>query len=785
MIRNYIKIAWRNLTRHKTYTALNLIGLTLGISGALLIFLLLHYHFSFDKFHQDPDRIFRVVSMTDFDGKDYSSGVQEPFGDAFRNDYTYAAHVAMRVDRYDNQVSVKKNGTIARYNMTTSFVEPDYFRIFNYPLLSGPQNDLLTEPNTAIITANVAKKLFGTVDALGMQLTLNNKETYTVTGILKEPPNTTDNKQEVYLSYANINKKGVADWGSIASNVHCYVKLKKDMNPAKVEAVFPSMLKKYLGKDAAQYTLYLQPLHDIHLNTLYDGKVDKKQLWGLAAIGVFLLAMACFNFINLATAQSLMRAKEIGVRKTLGSTVKQLLYQFLIETGVIVAASLSLSFFLTVLVLPHFNQLFESQVQLTDFPVWQWPLIIIGLLILITFCAGYYPGIKLTAFKVIETVKGFVAPKDKHPFSLRRILVMLQFAIVQLLLMSTLVISKQLHFALKESPGFNKDAILFLGIPDASGISALKNQFAAISQVKDASFSFAPPLSDMNNYNGFKFNNSTVDAPFQPNMKKADNHYISTFGLTLLAGTNLPASDTLVSCLVNETFLKKLAVKSPEEAIGQTLTFGGKKVPIVGVLRDFRNLSVHEAIDPIVIFNGYKSYYNVGLKINMQNLSKTLPRIEKIWKSTFPQAIYSYHFYDEELADMYKNETQLFLLIKTFSFLAILIGCLGLFGLISFITTQKTKEIGIRKVLGSSIAGIVWLFSKQFFQLLFIAALIAIPIAWLTMNLWLNDFAYKIDIGIDLIVLSILLTATIAGITISYKTVKAALANPVESLRNE
>jgi len=785
MLKNYIKIAWRNLTRHKTYTALNVVGLTLGISGALLIFLLIHYHLSFDKFHRDSDRIFRIVSMTDFDGKDYSSGVQEPLGETFRKDYTFAEYTAMRVDRYDNQVSVEKNGTIDRYEISTSFVEPDYFRIFNYPLLSGSKTNLLTEPNAALITAKLAKKLFGTVAAMGKQLTLNNKEIYTITGILKDLPNTTDNKQEVYLSYANIYKKGIADWFSIASNVHCYVKLKESVNPATVEAAFPALLQKYLGKGAEKYALYLQPLQDIHLNTLYDGKIDKKQLGGLAIIGIFLLAMACFNFINLATAQSFSRAKEIGVRKTLGSSAQQLKIQFLIETGMIVSTCLALSLLLVVFALPHFNQLFESQVALADFPIWQWPLIIVGLLLLITFCAGYYPGIKLAAFKVTETVKGIPAPKDHHPFSLRRVLVMLQFAIVQLLVISTLVISKQLHFALKENPGFNKDAILFLGIPDASAIPALRNQFAAIPEIKDASFSFAPPLSDMNNYNSFKFNNSAIDASFQPNMKKADNHYISTFGLTLLAGKNLPASDTLVSCLVNETFLKKLAVKSPAEAIGQTLSFGGKRVPIVGVLKDFRNLTVHEAIDPIVIFNGYQSYYNVGLKINMQTLSKTLPRIEKIWKSAFPQAIYGYHFYDEELADMYKNEMQLFLLIKTFSFLSILIGCLGLFGLISFMTTQKTKEIGIRKVLGSSIAGIVWLFSKQFFQLLLIAALIATPLAWLTMSQWLNNFAYKIDIGIDLIALSVLLTATIAGITIGYKTVKAALANPVDSLRNE
>jgi len=769
-------------------------GLTLGISGALLIFLFIHDHLNVDKFHHDPDRIFRVVSMTDYDVEDYTQGLPQPFGDAFRRDYDFAENIAMRVDNYANLVTVEKDGMEKRIDgKSSAFVEPDYFKIFNFPLAYGNKREILTQPHTALVTENLAKKLFGKSNAIGQQIKLNHKRIYTITGILKDIPEKTDNGREIYLSYPDYKEQNPwmasdSSWVAIASSVQCFVKLKPHVLPDQVEAVFPNMLAKYIKKNADKYHLFLQPLHDIHFNTAYDGKIDRKQLYGLGLIGAFLLLMACINFVNLATAQAFTRAKEVGVRKTLGSQPKHIFSQFILETGFVVSFAFLLSVLLIFILLPHFNQVADSSISLERKEPLYMFLISVALIVGLTLAAGYYPGIKLASFKTRDTLKGVPVSSEHRGLSLRKILVLFQFSIVQLLIICTLVIGKQMRLALKTDLGFNKDGLIFLPVPqrDATAIHTLRNQLSSLPEIADLSFSFAPPLTDVNNYDNFVFDNQSEEASFEINIKKGDDHYLSVYDLTLIAGENFTASDTASSVLVNETFLKNLHLKTPEEALGKTISIDGDiPLPIVGIVKDFHNVSIHQTIDPLCIVNDAQRYYNVGLKISAKTLTSALPKVEKIWKAAFPKDLYSYHFYDKELEDLYKSEINLLWLVNLFAGLTIVIGCLGLLGLVSFMVNQKTKEVGIRKVLGATIAHVLWLFGKQFALLLSLAAVMASPIALLIMTSWLNDFAYRTTIGAGTLILSVLITVVIAGITVSYKTIKAALANPVESLRTE
>lgn len=797
MLKNYFKIALRNLQRSKAYAFINVLGLALGITCAILIFMLVRYHLSFDNFHANNDRIYRII--TEFHNEDVSlaSGVPSPLGKAFRNDFTFAEKTA-RVIGYDSQLislpNSKDNKKFEEEN-GVAFAEPEFFDIMNFPLAEGDRKTVLSEPNSAIVTEAIAQKYFGKANAIGQVIRVDNKTNYKITGLLKNLPVNTDRKQEIYLSYINLKDENEwlakdDSWMGLYSNSQCYILLKDGVSQATVEKALPALSKKYYSpKDAPGWQFKLQPLSDIHFNAELGGYMEKKNLWALSFIGIFLIVTACVNFVNLATAQALSRSKEIGVRKVLGSLRSQLFWQFISETAVITSVALMIGLVLSYIALPYVNELFKAHLAISLFTDITLLLFLVVLVVVVTFFSGSYPGLILAGFQPILALKGKISQKSAGGFTLRRGLVVTQFAISQILIIGTIVIANQMRFSKQSDLGFNKDAIVMLPVPvkDLAKMSTLRSRIAQLPGVKNGTFCFTAPAANSNNSTGLRYDARSEDEQFGINMKSADDQYIKTFGLKLIAGRNIMPSDTLREFVVNETLIKKLKLKSADEIIGKQIAINGNhdKATVVGVVKDFYNYSFRSNIDPICIMANYKGYQNFAININMANMKPTLTAIEKIWNDTYPEYIYKSAFLDDEIAKFYELDSIMLQLIQLFAGIAIFIGCLGLYGLVSFMAAQKTKEIGVRKVLGASIGNIVWMFGKEFVRLLFIAFAIAAPLAWWVMNGWLQDFKYREEIGAGIFLLAIGATLLIAALTVGYRSIAAALMDPVKSLRSE
>lgn len=788
---HWLKTAWRNIRYNGAFTLINLVGLTAGFAGAMLIFCLLNYHLSFDNFHEDADRIYRIVSMSNYDKEDYSQGIPQPLGKAFRNDYAYGEQVVMRAGLGEPQISVGEGGSRKLFHIAAAYVEPGYFRIFNYPFAEGSET-VLQEPNNAVITRREATRLFPGQQAIGKQLLLDNKYKFTIAGILEDIPVNSVNQQQIYLSYANFK---IADpwlasdssWGAVSSEVQCFVKLRRGITGTAVEQIFPAFLTKNSPRSAKSTRLFMQPLNDIHFNRIYDGQIEKKQLWGLALIGLFLIITAGINFVNLATARLFHRSREAGVRKVLGSSGAQIRWQFMMETGILVLGAIVLSVITAYVLLPPFNRLFDTNIA--GSVIFQPSFVCFTMILfsMVTLLVGYYPGAVLSRMKAVETIKGKLISSRTAGIPLRKILVVLQFSIVLFMISCTLIISRQLQSSMDTDIGFNKAGIVMISIPEEnkSAVDLLRNQLTALTGVNKLSFCFTSPMSDMNNTNDFKFDNRPKGEPFQLNVKAADTSYLSAFGLRLVAGRNLYGGDTLNGCLVNETFVKRVMAASPESVIGKMLKVYDIKTMIVGVVKDFHTSNFHQDIEPVCLYSDYRGYTNCAVNIDMRHASQLLPVMEKAWKEVYPDYTWSYEFLDDNIREMYHAEEILLQLIQTFSLLAILVGCIGLFGMVSFMAIQRKKEIGVRKVLGASVGSILWLFLKEFIRLLLVSLLVAIPVAWYVMHRWLQEFVFRLSLGADSFLWPVVITFAMVIVTISLKSLKAALANPVISLKNE
>ncbi len=797
MLKSYIKIAWRNIRKNKAYAYINISGLSLGIGGSMVIFILVSYHLSFDTFHKNKDRIYRIVTEWHDETVGHSRAVPSPVGKAFRTEYTYADKTARAID-YDNAlvtINGSKENKKFKEEKGIVYTEPEFFDILDFPLVKGDKNTFLKNPNSAAITENLAKKYFGTEDPMGKSIRINNKTDFLITGILKDLPPNTDRRQEIYLSYSNLidQSKWIANdssWGGVYSGSQCYVLLKSSVKPEQADAGLKQLVKKnFKGRDVNVWQFKLQPLADIHFNPDFDGHADKKYLWALFFIGLFLIITACVNFINLATAQALNRSKEIGVRKVLGSLPSQLFWQFITETALITILAITIAFGLAALALPFVNSLFKTEMTLHPFS--NTPLLVFtGLLFfIVTFLSGSYPGLVLARFQPVMALKSKLSQKDIGGFSLRRVLVVTQFAISQMLIIGTIVIASQMHYSKNTDLGFNKEAVVLLPlpVPDKVKVSTLRSRIAGVAGVEDISLCYRPPASGSNNNTGVRYDNRAEDEHWAINEKYADDNYLKTFGIRLAAGRNFYPSDTTREFLVNETFVKKLNIRSPRDVIGKRLSINGgtQTAPIVGVVKDFYNYSFHDDIAPICIMPSTGNYRTCAIRINMKNAKPAIAAFDKIWSETYPEYMFEYQFLDDNIAEFYELDSIMLKLIEAFAGIAVLIGSLGLYGLVSFMAVRKTKEIGVRKVLGAGIQNILWLFGKEFTRLLLIAFVIAAPLAWWAMTKYLEDFKNRIPLNAGIFILAILSTFLIAAITVGYRSVKAALANPVKSLRTE
>ncbi len=806
MFKNYFKTAIRNFKRNKSYALINTLGLAVGIAACFLIFLVVQFENSFDNFHPDKNNVYRVgTEFHDQDGVSYSAGVAFPVADGLRAEFPQIKQAASILQQ-GGQITIE-NGKNQQKKLKEDnfyYAEPTFFSIFNFPFLAGNPKTALKDPNGAVLTEATAEKYFelgpgNYQDAIGKTIRFENKYSYTVTGILKNIPPNTDFPLDVVASYSALQntdvKRNLTDWVSTYGQNYTFVQLQPGTSVKKFNAALKTFAKKHKPAEYAQDAYVLQPLTEMHYDERFGNfrghTFSHSLIQALSLIGIFLIVIACVNFINLATAQAVNRSKEVGVRKVLGSNRQQLGFQFLSETALIVLIASLLAVVIAAITLPFLNQLLDVQMTMSVVANPATILFFVATAILVTILSGIYPAFILSGFNPITALKSKITAKMVGGISLRRVLVVLQFAIAQVLIIGMFIVVSQMNFFRNASLGFDKAAIINVPVPGDSishtKIDYLHNRLLANPDIKDVSFSYASPSSQGNWSSDFKFNHEAKSTDFSANLKWADPDYFKTYNLQFVAGRPYYPSDTVREFVVNETLLKKLGITNPQDAIGKQIDFwDGEKVGnIVGVIKDFNSYSLREPMAPVVLSTWKDVYQTINIKMKQGAEKAVLPFVKNLWTSEFPDYAYDYKFLDKTLENFYKQEAELSQLYKIFAGIAIFISCLGLYGLVSFMAVQRTKEVGIRKVLGASIRNIIYLLSREFTILILIAFIISAPIAWYVMHQWLQNYSYRIPLSASIFILAIISSVLIAWITVAHRAIKAATANPVKSLRTE
>jgi putative ABC transport system permease protein len=817
MFKNYFKTAFRSLLKHKVFTLINIIGLAIGISAAIVIYLVVQYDFSFDKQHPNGERIYRVVSDMAFQGQpSYTSGVPGVLGPVVQKEVS-GIEVAAPFYGYGYDVKVSVPQTkgvpkILRNQNKIVLTDGTYFDLLNFKWLAGSRKQALKAPYRVVITAKQAKLYFPNINyasIIGRQLVYEDTLTTTVTGVVEDLKQTTDFTFHDFISLAtadadkNISPDyAIPHWNSTNSANQLFVKLDKNTSPARITKQLNKLYSKYHNsKDSNKgdtHEFNLQPLSDLHFNNHYDNfdqrLANKTVLYSLLGVAGFLLLLGCINFVNLTTAQSVQRAKEIGVRKTIGGTRRQLIGQFLAETFMLTLTATLISALLTYYLLKLFSNFIPEGVNYSMMFTYQMLVFIVLLVVTITLASGLYPAMVLSSYQPIQVIKGQnTLGKGQH---LRKTLTVAQFVIAQIFVMGTLLVSSQIKYVLNKDLGFSKDAILFITTPyklaGSNKQQVYVNKLKEIPQVAQLSLGSAPPSSGGTRSTTVTYKDGKKELQNEVFLKYADENYMPLYKLRLLAGRPLQAHDTSGAFVINQTYAKALGFVSAKSAIGKMVMMNGKNTPIVGVVQDFHQKSLREIIKPVIILASKQPWYNgtvqIGLKPQAgsnQAWNKAIKQMEKAWKEVYPEFDFEYHFLDDDVAQFYKAEQDTAKLLNWATGLSILISCLGLLGLAIHSTNQRTKEIGVRKVLGATVSQIVTLLSVDFVRLIILAFVISLPIAWYVMHQWLQKFAYHTQISAWIFVLAIGSTLMVALLTISMQTIRSAIANPVKSLRSE
>jgi putative ABC transport system permease protein len=814
MFKNYLKIARRNLARNKGYAAINVTGLAVGIAVCMMIFIIIQYQTSFDTFHAKKDRVYRV--LTEYHHKEsgdisYGKDLPFPLPSGLKVAFPQVEQVAPIFASQNDQLFVlNDNGDtrkVFKEQRGLFYTSPSFFKIFDFPLLAGSYESL-KDPNTVLLTKEIAEKYFGDwKKAMGKTIKLqmggymfeHGTDVLRVSGILATVPAKTDLQLKIVVSFGTgftgeyLSQS--ADWDETTVGFGCYILLPQNISADNFNAQLSAYSRKVKSPDNRD-THIAQPLSAVHYDAEtgnYSNKTISHQLINvLWLIAAFILLIACVNFINLSTAQAVNRAKEVGVRKVLGSTKSQLQIQFIVETFLIVGGAVLLAAVITLIALPYINQVLELSLSLN---ILASPAIILFLLVLtivVTLLAGFYPSVVLSRFNPVAALKSKITANITNGFSLRRGLVVFQFIIAQALIIGTLVIVKQMDYFMDQPLGFDKDAVV--NIPfrvDSLRISRLdylRNQLLTINGVQAVCYSSNTPIENGNDtWSAVRFNNAAKETDFKAIVKFADEGYVPAYKLKLIAGRNLKPSPLTREFLVNESLVKSLGLKNPEDILNKEISIWDARIkcPVVGVVKDFNDRSFRHGLAPLLMATNITMYTQAGIKLKTTHISATMQSVKQIFERTFPDFVYEYQFLDDKIASFYKQENQLAQLYKIFAAIAIFLSCLGLYGLASFMAVQRVKEVGIRKVLGATAGNIVYLFSKEFIILIAIAFAIATPIAWYYMHQWLQAYAYRINISWWLFVVGGLTAILIALATISFQALKAAMSNPVKSLRNE
>lgn len=815
MIRNYFKIAWRNLSKNKLFSLINIISLAIGLSASFVIGLMVYYDFTFDKFHPDGDRIYRIVS--DFqspEGISYSHGVAVPLSIAVKEGMTGVKNASSFFTYSPLKVAVGTENRIFKNPEFTIFADKNYFDLFKYTWLAGNKEIALSNPNEVILTEDRAKKYFPNLtpgQILGQVLVYNDSINTKVTGIVESFNQRTDLIFQEFISLPTALHSSIRStvsnesWNSTNSNSQLFVKLNRNSKTENVQQQLDVLAKKhqddFLLKLGHTRSFYLQPLGNLHFNTNYGifdyghNAADKSVLLSLGSIALFLLILGCINFINLNTAQATQRAKEIGIRKTLGSSKKQLIFQFLGETTLLTFLAGLLSLVLAFWLIEIFSDFIPAGLNFDLFATPAIIAFIVILLILVTLLAGFYPALVLSHFKPVSVLKSHVVPGNQKS-SLRKSLTVFQFVIAQIFIIATILVGKQIQFMMTEDMGFKTEAIAYIRTPwhEESMDKRLRfmEEMKNLPQVKNISIGGPPPASFYRNSTIATYYNGKKEIQTDLNYIHGDTNYLNLYDIKILAGRNL-RNDTVREFIVNETLLEKLGFNYPQEAIGEVLKINKKSYPIVGVMEDFHHGSLKSDIEPMALqgdwYRGKWSNFTV-IHILLKNQKEgTWPTVistaEDVWQDIYPGSDFELKFIDETVQQFYVSEQKLSKLLSWATGLSVLISCLGLLGLVIYTTERRTKEIAIRKILGASLSQLNLLLCKDFMILVGLAFLIAAPIAWWGISNWLQDFAYRTELSWWIFPLSGICMLSLAIFIMSSRTLITAMKNPVKSLRTE
>ena len=805
MLKNYLKTAYRSLLRNKSYTFINITGLTLGITVCLIIFQLIRYELEFDQIHPNSERLYRIVrDSKNASGIEKSTVTPYPFAEAFRNDFPEIPVTQFHF-QYETLMTLGDEKSEAT---NIVFADSMFFELFGFEVLSGNPKVELAQPGKVFVTESYLKKIGG---EKVKTIKLGNIIELELAGVIKDPESPSHinfNMVASYRSLAGREEEFVGfpmdQWGLNASGFS-YIRLPQNQTKEQVEARFSDFVNKYYSKeDAIRQTYSLQPLSAIHFDREYDENpgtttISPSVLIVLACIALFILVIACVNFINLSTALSIKKGKEVGVRKTLGAVQSQLAFQYLSEAFLLTLIASLISLGLAELASPALGQFLEKKLIVSHLHD-SITLGFLGVLLLLTsLFAGAYPAMVLSKFNPIDALKSRFLVQQDSSISLRKTLVVVQFFIAQVLIICTLVVASQIRYFHNKSMGFAKEAVVNLPLPDnkRETLESFRTQLLSAG-INDVSFALGAPMSEMNFGTGIYRSETGAAERYSVRIKPVDIRYKDVYGLTLVAGrwfyeseeklaSNVKEEDRQFAYILNEHAVSDLGFASAEEAIGKKVTTGLNDIeaPIIGVVKDFHTASLHKAIESVVLLNYPDLYYEASVKINMENASTELKTIEKIWTQLFSEYLYEYTFLDDYVARLYKEEERMFTIFELFAGIAIFIGCLGLFGLVSFMANQKVKEVAIRKTLGASTGQIVQLFSKEFIGLVIVAFVLAAPAAGYAMQQWLSEFAFKIEISWIVFAAAILITLIISFLTVGYRSMRAAQSNPVNALKSE
>lgn len=797
MFQHHLKIGSRQLLNNKAYSVINILGLSIGITCCLVIFIFIKYESGFDNFHKHAGETYRVVQHTKFpDQTLYWNTTAYPLAEALRNDFSELELVTQTAGPVNRFFSFENDDNRFESNYVL-FVDPYYPKVFNLNWVLGDPITAFQHTNSIIITEQIATKYFGdqsnNTSILGKTIMLNGKDPLQITGVIKDVPGNSNLRYEILIPYEFFRQNNpypAANWSGNYQGT-TFLVLPDKLSKENVESRVAGWKKKYMNpEDDQRISYYLQPLQDIHTETRYGSSpggytMSKRILNALVFVGIFILLIAIANFINLTTAKSTARAKEVGVRKIIGSTWFTLVRQFILENTLLVFITLVISLGITHVLLGQLNAFLHTiNLQLTL--KWSDVGLVLALGLLTILLGTLYPALVLASFKPLQIIKNNLSTRSEKGFAMRKSLTVFQFSIMQLFIIAAIIVGMQMHYFKNETLGFSTDAMISVRVPQFNKLNEFKNTLLQNKDVNKVSFGSGPPMA----VNGFalgtlyRLPSQSGEEGLEAEMKVADLNYLDFYGLELVSGKNFSESKfEFDEFIVNERLLKSLGW-TPEEAIGKRLAINEGEATIVGVVRDFHNTSLQHEITPCVLLN-WNHYQNQAFIHLSRVKPEVLESIEKSWGQTFTSSIFQYEFVDDSIAKEYFVETLSFKGFTVFSIIVALIGGLGLFGLMTFITSRKTKEVGIRKILGASASEIILLFSKEFVSLIGVAFLIAVPLAYVAMQRWLEGFTYKIELTAWMFLSGGIITLLVALITSGFQTVKAAIANPVESIKSE